>query len=44
MMFMAHANLQGLSRLPLFNSKSQEKTDSFRDMKLRMELLGRGVK
>lgn len=43
-MFMTHANLQGLSRPPLFNSKSQGKKNSFKDMKLRMELLGKGVK
>ena len=44
MMFMTHANLQVLSRPPLFNSKSQGKKNSFKDMKLRMELLGKGVK
>lgn len=43
-MFMTHANLQGLSRPPLFNSKSQGKKNSFKDMKLRMGLLGKGVK
>lgn len=38
MMFMIHANLQGLSRSPLSNSKSQRKKNSFKHMKLRMEL------
>lgn len=37
-MFMIHANLQGLSRSPLSNSKSQRKKNAFKDMKLRMEL------